>query len=72
MRKSTRNLLVVGGLAGLFWYWIKKGKMPLEPDTSVAEATVLPTDSMLPGTMPMAISGIVMEDRTLKCVGGCR
>lgn len=71
MKKGTKTLLLYAGLGGLFWYFIQRGKTPPVPETAIAKSSAveLPTDSMLPGTMPAAVQGIVKEGEGLACIG---
>ena len=70
MKKQTRQLLMAVALGSLFWYYIRTGRMPPRPEELTAsEGEVLPTDSMLPGTLFPATQGIVKEGQGLSCIG---
>jgi hypothetical protein len=65
--------LVVGGL---FWYMIRRGLNPIEPESAYAKKApgpeMFPTDTMLPGALIPATQGIVKTPTGLSYMGcGC-
>jgi hypothetical protein len=73
---NKNKMLVYLVVGGLFWYMIRKGMNPIEPEQLYAKqapsSDMFPTDTMLPGALIPATQGIVKTPSGLSYMGcGC-
>ena len=73
---SKNKMITYVVLGSLFWYMIRKGLNPIEPEQMYAQQApapnMFPTDTMLPGALIPATQGIVQTESGLSYMGcGC-
>lgn len=71
MKKGTKNLLMYGLLGGVIWIWWQGRYRRLQHAEAVVKNSqqVLPTDSMMPGSLEAAANGIIKEGNGLSFLG---